>query len=100
MRVARPQVAGDLLRAPPLRQQLTDQPPQCGVVSTRADDRGPGGRRLAVGVERAVAAVAAAVAAQLTGDRRGRPADLLGDLPDAQPGVVQIGDLDAFVLDR
>jgi hypothetical protein len=59
---------------------------------------GPAGDGVAVGLEGAVAAVGAAVAAQLPRDRRGRPADPLGDPADAQAGTVQVGDLDAFLL--
>ena len=53
--------------------------------------------RVAVSLERPVA-TGCGVAAQLTRDRRRCPAQLISDLPDAQPRVPQISDLDPLVL--
>jgi hypothetical protein len=58
---------------------------------------GPAGNGPTVSVEQAVA-VLATVAAQLPRDRRGRPADLLGDTSDAHACRTQISDLDPLVL--
>jgi hypothetical protein len=49
-------------------------------------------------VEGTVTSVAAAVAAQLAGDRRCSPTETIGDLPDAQAAMTQICDLDPLVL--
>jgi hypothetical protein len=61
------QVLGDLLRAPPLCQQLIDEAGQFRILlqPTLVVAR-PHGRRLSVRLERPVTAVLAAVAAQLS----------------------------------
>jgi hypothetical protein len=53
-----------------------------------------------VGIEGTVALSLGRVAAQLPRDRRGCPTQPIRDLPDAQPRVAQIGDLDPLVLDK
>ena len=96
-----PQVSADLLRTPPLRQELADHAPQLSVLlDTPPVLAGPTRDRATVSLERAVPAVPAAggVAAQLAGDRRGRPGKPLGYLPDAHPALMQVGDLDPLVL--
>jgi hypothetical protein len=93
------QVAGDLRWAPSLGKQLCDDLAEIRVgldaatMSTCSTHHGP-----AVGFKQSVSAVAAAVASQLPGYRRRRPADLGGDPADAQPGTAEVGDLDAFIL--
>jgi len=74
-RKLQPQVTADLLRAPPLREQLGDQLPHLAVgldppPVTAAPARGCP----AMGLERPVTAAARGVAAQLTRNRRRRPA--------------------------
>jgi hypothetical protein len=92
-------VATDLLRTPPLRQPFGDMPPELGIgVDATTMTPGPARRRCPVSVGRAVPRAGARVAAQLAGDRRGRTTHPVRDLPDAQPGMAQIGDLDPLVL--
>ena len=49
-------------------------------------------------IERAIPAAGDRVAPQLPRDRRRRSTEPAGDRPQAQPGLTQIGDLDALVL--
>jgi Insertion element 4 transposase N-terminal len=73
-RKPQPQVAADLLRAPPLSQQLSDQLAQLAVALDPPPVRAGTARgRAAVGLERTVTAAPDCVAAQLTRDRRRRP---------------------------
>src|SRR5689334_22772176 len=53
---------------------------------------------LTMGVKGLISAAGCRVAPQLPRNRRRRPAQLVGDRPQAQPEAAQIGDLDAFVL--
>ena len=92
-------MAADLLRAPPLREELDHEPAQLVVdlQPARVTPR-PTSRSRAMRLERPVAPAGGAVAAQLAGDRRGGATQLAGDLADAQPGVAQVGDLDPLLL--
>lgn len=98
-RELRPQVSADLRRAPPLRQELTDDRPQRQVRLQSACSRlGPSTRGLSVRLERLVGAVVATIASNLTRDRRGRSTQLGRDRPDGQPFAAQVGDDDSLVL--
>ncbi|BBN46307.1 hypothetical protein MAHJHV58_50770 [Mycobacterium avium subsp. hominissuis] len=94
-----PQVSGDLLRAPPLSEELGDQVTQGGIlvdpplVTTRSALNRP-----AVGFKRPVLAVAAAVAAQLPRYGRWCPAKRGGDLPNTHARAAQIGDADPLLF--
>jgi hypothetical protein len=91
-------VPGDLLRAPPLCQELTDGLAKLGVLlHATLVIACPAGRCLAMGLEGPITSLAA-VAGQLTRDRRCGPPDLRGDFSNAQPCVVQVGNLDALIL--
>jgi hypothetical protein len=92
-------VTADLLRAPPLRQQLGDQLPQV-TVGLDAPPMIAGSARgcAAVCLQRPVRSAAQDITAQLTRDRRRHPAQLVSDLPDAKTCAAQIGDLDPLVL--
>jgi hypothetical protein len=86
-REPQPQLAADLLRAPPPDQEPGDQLPQLTVsLDPPPAAPGPPCRGAAVGLERPVT-TSHGVAAQLTRYRRRRPAQLISDLPDAQARV-------------
>src|SRR5690348_9520881 len=53
---------------------------------------------MTLSLERPVGAAERGIAAQLPRDGRGCPAQLISDLPEAQPRVPQISDLDPLVL--
>jgi hypothetical protein len=94
-----PQVTADLLRAPPLGQKLRDQLPQFAVGLDAAPMMAAATcGRATVGIERTVTQTPGHVAAQLARDRRRRPTQPMRDLPDTQPRVMQIGDLDPLLL--
>ena len=79
----------------PLEKALTHEPPELGVA---LED----GRPLtplevaALGVHRQITALRQRVAAQLAADRRGRPAELGRDRPQAQPFGLQRSQLLSF----
>ena len=92
-------MAADLLRTPPLRQQLDDHLLQNGVgVETSPVVADPSRRRLTVGIEGKVAAPLSGVAAQLAGDRRRGSPELVRDLSNTPTCVAQIGDVDPLGL--
>jgi hypothetical protein len=91
-------MTADLLRAPPLTKQLGDHvaevivgvdPASMVTCSTR------GGTPM--GIEGLIPAASSRVAPQLPRNRRRSSTEPRGDRPQAQPGLTQIGDLDALV---
>jgi len=93
------QVPADLLRAPPLEQQLADQLAQLEVgLDPPLMTSGATRRRPPMGLERTVTSAAGCVAAQFARDRRGCPPELVRDLPNRHACVAQVRDLYPLVL--
>ena len=93
------QVAADLLRAPPPKQELGDHGAEVLVgLDTAPMMTCSAHRGATLSVEGAIPAASHRVASELTRNRRRRPTDSHGDCPKARTGPAQIGDLDAFVL--
>ena len=94
-----PELVRDLLRAPPLTQQLPDRFGQHRVEGDPPRPRSarpePGG---ALGLVRAIPAVGFAVSADLAADRRRCAAELQRDPADRHPGGTQVGDPDPLLL--
>jgi len=98
-REASTQLAADLLRTPSLRKKIRDEPTQLGIRLDAASMLPSAARRrVPMGVERAITTPADDVAAQFARDRRGSPPEPHRDLPDAQPLMLQVGNLDTFIL--
>jgi len=101
VREPRPQVAGDLLRAPPLTQQCADELSQLPIgVQPPCAGAGTADHGTPVAVEGSVAAALTCVASQLARDRRRSATDTPGDRPDAQAALTQVADLDALILGK
>ncbi|MGW6276168.1 hypothetical protein [Kribbella sp. NPDC055071] len=89
--MAQPKVPADLLRAPPLRQQISRQFAELEVgVEAPAMSTCPASGRLAVRVERTITPACVGVAAQLTRDRAVRVLRFLLKVaePQSKPTVV------------
>lgn len=92
-------MTANLLRTPPLSEQLGDQgaevlvglnPPPIVTCSTRSGSP--------LGIEGLIAAASRGVAAQLARNRRRCAAESFGNRAHAQPTTAQIGNLDPFLL--
>ncbi len=90
LREALPEVPADLLRAPPLRQQLGNETAQLRVhrdpatmMTAAASDR------TTVRLERPIALLRCRVTPQLSRDRRRRTPDPPSGLPHTQPAAMQ-----------
>jgi hypothetical protein len=96
---AEAKVTADLLRTPPLTKQLGDHAAEvivgvdpASMVTCSSSGGSP------MGIEGLISAAGWRVAPQLPRNRRRRSTKPRGDRPQAQPGLTQIGDLDALVL--
>jgi hypothetical protein len=95
-----PEVAADLLRAPPPTKQLSDQDTELfigvdpsSVMTCSAHGSPP------MSLEGLISATGRrGVAPELARDGRGRTPELVGNGAHAQPSTAQISDLNAFVL--
>jgi hypothetical protein len=92
-------MAADLLRAPPLAQQLANHLAQleAGLNATPMMPHAAH-HRTPVRLERTVTPAPGRIPAQLPRDRRRGPTQQAADVPSTQPRAAQVGDLDPFVL--
>lgn len=99
VRMVQSKVPADLLRAPPLLQQICHQVSELevGVEATPMSACSARGR-LTVRIKRPISAACMGVPAQFTRDRRQCPAQTVGDLTDTRTRPMQIRDLDPLFL--